>query len=139
MRRYSPSSAERSSARVNSARPCSRWRARTGSRIGLVGGEPSTAGVDLRQAIGCPPHPAAASFGQALAMARQQEAKSLELRVARSLARLWQQQGKCAEARALLAEVYGWFTEGFDTADLQEAKGLLTALSRRERAKAHAA
>jgi hypothetical protein len=46
-----------------------------------------------------------------------------------SLARLWQQQGKCAEARALLAEVYNWFTEGFDTADLQEAKVLLAALS----------
>jgi adenylate cyclase len=62
-------------------------------------------------------------------MARQQEAKSVEIRVALSLARLWQQQGKCAEARALLAEVYGWFTEGFDTADLREAKTLLTALS----------
>jgi hypothetical protein len=89
----------------------------------------TTAGVDLRQALGCPPHPAEASFGQALAMARQQEAKSVELRVALSLTRLWQQQGKCVEARALLAEVYGWFTEGFDTADLREAKGLLTALS----------
>jgi predicted ATPase len=66
---------------------------------------------------------------QALAIARHQGAKSLELRAAMSLARLWQQQGKCAAARALLAEVYGWFTEGFDTADLQEAKVLLTALS----------
>ena len=66
---------------------------------------------------------------QALTVARRQEAKSLELRAAMSLARLWQQQGKCAEARALLAQVYGWFTEGFDTADLQEAKVLLAALS----------
>ena len=46
-----------------------------------------------------------------------------------SLGRLWQQQGKCAEARELLAPIYGWFTEGFDTADLQEAKALLEELS----------
>jgi predicted ATPase len=62
-------------------------------------------------------------------VARHQQAKSLELRAAMSLARLWQQQGKCAEAHALLAPVYGWFTEGFDTADLQEAKALLEGLS----------
>ena len=52
----------------------------------------------------------------------------MELRAAMSLARLWQQQGKRAEAREILAPVYGWFTEGFDTADLQEAKALLDAL-----------
>jgi TOMM system kinase/cyclase fusion protein len=68
-------------------------------------------------------------FQQALAVARRQEAKSWELRAAMSLSRLWQQQGKPAEARALLAPVYGWFTEGFDTADLQEAKALLEALA----------
>ena len=68
-------------------------------------------------------------FHQALAIARQQEAKSLELRAATSLARLWQRQGKRAEARQLLAPIYGWFTEGFDTADLQEARALLGALS----------
>jgi predicted ATPase len=67
---------------------------------------------------------------RALDVACRQEAKSLELRAAMSLARLWQQQGKPAEARALLAPVYSWFTEGFDTADLQEAKALLEALSR---------
>ena len=67
-------------------------------------------------------------FQQALAVARRQEAKSLELRAAMSLSRLWQQQGKRAEAHALLAPVYGWFTEGFDTADLQEAKALLEEL-----------
>ena len=67
-------------------------------------------------------------WSQALTIARRQEAKSLELRAAMSLARLWQQQGKHAEARELLAPVYGWFTEGFDTADLQEAKALLDAL-----------
>ena len=64
-----------------------------------------------------------------LDVARRQEAKSLELRAAMSLARLWQQQGKRAEAHALLAPVYNWFTEGFDTADLQEAKTLLAALA----------
>jgi predicted ATPase len=69
-------------------------------------------------------------FQQALDVARRQEAKSLELRAAMSLARLWQQQGKCQEAHDLLAPIYGWFTEGFDTADLQEAKALLEALGR---------
>jgi predicted ATPase len=68
-------------------------------------------------------------FHQALAIARRQQAKSWELRAAMSLCRLWQQQGKRAEARALLAPIYGWFTEGFDTADLQEAKALLETLS----------
>jgi TOMM system kinase/cyclase fusion protein len=67
-------------------------------------------------------------FRQALDVARRQQAKSLELRAATSLSRLWQQQGKRAEAHALLAPVYGWFTEGFDTADLQEAEALLEAL-----------
>jgi len=68
-------------------------------------------------------------FHQALDVARRQEAKSLELRAAMSLARLWQQQGQRAEARELLAPIYGWFTEGFDTADLQEAKALLEVLA----------
>jgi predicted ATPase len=72
---------------------------------------------------------AAACFCQALAVARQQQAKSLELRAAMSLSRLWQQQGKRAEAHQLLAPIYGWFTEGFDTPDLQEAKALLADLS----------
>ena len=67
-------------------------------------------------------------FHQALTIAHQQQAKSLELRAAMSLSRLWQQQGKHAEARELLAPIYGWFTEGFDTADLQEAKALLDEL-----------
>ena len=60
---------------------------------------------------------------------RRQEAKSLELRAAMSLAHLWQQQGKQAEAHELLAPIYGWFTEGFDTADLLEAKALLAELA----------
>jgi predicted ATPase/class 3 adenylate cyclase len=71
---------------------------------------------------------AEACFQQALAIARRQQAKSLELRAAMSLSRLWHRQGKRAEARELLAPVYGWFTEGFDTADLQEAKALLAEL-----------
>lgn len=69
-------------------------------------------------------------FQEALTIARQQRAKSLELRAAVSLARLWQHQGKCDEAHSLLAEIYGWFTEGFDTADLQEARALLAELHR---------
>ena len=71
---------------------------------------------------------AEACFHQALAIAHRQQAKSFELRAAMSLSRLWQQQGKRDAAREVLAEVYGWFTEGFDTADLQEARALLEAL-----------
>jgi predicted ATPase/class 3 adenylate cyclase len=78
-----------------------------------------------------PPHQteAEACLHQALAAARRQQAKSWELRAAMSLSRLWQQQGKCQEAHDLLAPLYGWFTEGFDTADLREAKALLEELS----------
>jgi predicted ATPase len=71
---------------------------------------------------------AAACLHHALDVARRQQAKAWELRAATSLSRLWQQQGKQAEACTLLAPIYGWFTEGFDTADLQEAKALLEAL-----------
>jgi predicted ATPase len=67
-------------------------------------------------------------FTQAITIAQNQQAKSWELRASTSLARLWQQQGKRQEAHDLLAPVYGWFTEGFDTADLQDAKALLEAL-----------
>ena len=70
-----------------------------------------------------------ASIRQALELARKQQAKSWELRAARSLAQLWGEQGRRAEARELLAPVYGWFTEGFDTADLKEAKALLDGLA----------
>jgi predicted ATPase len=72
---------------------------------------------------------AEAYFERALAVARQQQAKSWELRAATSLARLWRDQGKAQQARELLEPVYGWFTEGFDTRDLKEAKALLHALS----------
>ena len=81
----------------------------------------------LRQAR--PPEEAEGCFQHALDVARRQQAKSWELRATMSLARLWQRQGQRAEARELLAPVYGWFTEGFDTADLHEAKALLDALA----------
>ena len=71
---------------------------------------------------------AEACFQQALTIARQQQARSWELRAATSLSRLWQQQGKCQEAHDLLAPVYGWFTEGFDTADLQEAQARIVSI-----------
>ncbi|MBI3303157.1 MAG: hypothetical protein HYZ72_13910 [Deltaproteobacteria bacterium] len=67
-------------------------------------------------------------FLKAIEIARKQQAKSLELRATVSLARLWQQQGETKQARQMLAEIYGWFTEGFDTKDLQEAKALLAEL-----------
>jgi predicted ATPase len=72
--------------------------------------------------------PPEACFQKALEVARRQQARSYELRAAISLSRLWQQQNKRREAYDLLAPVYNWFTEGFDTADLQEAKALLDAL-----------
>ncbi len=65
----------------------------------------------------------------AIEIARSQSAKLFELRASNRLARLWQSQGKSTEARDLLAPVYGWFTEGFDTADLKEAKALLEELT----------
>ena len=69
------------------------------------------------------------SYRQALAVARRQSAKFWELRAATSLARLWREQGNCTEARDLLAPVYNWFTEGFDTPVLRDAKALLDALA----------
>ena len=72
---------------------------------------------------------AEACFWKAIEIARKQQAKSLELRAVMSLSRLWQQQGKRAEAHQLLSGIYGWFTEGFDTKDLQEAKALLEELT----------
>ena len=78
------------------------------------------------------PQPYAATpesyFERALTVARQQQAKSWELRAAMSMARLWRDQGKLDEARGLLTPVYNWFTEGFDTRDLKEAKALLEML-----------
>jgi predicted ATPase len=89
--------------------------------------------VEIRRTAGeialMPPDPdarkAEAYFDRALLVARQQQAKSLEVRASMSLARLWRDQGNVQQARELLAPVYGWFTEGFDTRDLKEAKALL--------------
>ena len=72
---------------------------------------------------------AEACFLKAIEIARRQQAKSLELRAAMSLSRLWQRQGKKKKARQMLAEIYNWFTEGFDTKDLQDAKVLIEELS----------
>jgi predicted ATPase len=69
------------------------------------------------------------AFKAVLRVARRQQAKAYELRAATNLARLWGEQGRRDEARDLLAPVYGWFTEGFDTADLKDAKALLNALA----------
>jgi predicted ATPase len=84
---------------------------------------------DTNPPIPNPQAEAEACFLKAIEIARKQQAKSLELRAVMSLSRLWQQQGKRDEARQMLAEVYNWFTEGFDTKDLQEAKALLEELT----------
>jgi predicted ATPase len=89
---------------------------RTAGEIALLSPAPDTAKAE-------------AYFERALAIARKQQAKSLELRAAMSMARLWRDQGKRDEARDLLAAVYGWFTEGSDTLDLKEAKTLLGELA----------
>jgi predicted ATPase len=83
------------------------------------------------QAVGCreKTEEAEACFLKAIEVARKQQAKSLELRAVMSLAKLWQRQSKQKEAHEMLAAVYNWFTEGFDTKDLQEAKALLDELS----------
>ena len=86
-------------------------------------------GVVLLRQTGTPQAEAETWLQRALDVARHQAAKALELRATMSLSRLWQQQGKQAEARALLAPIYGWFTEGFDTVDLREAKALLEEVS----------
>ena len=89
---------------------------RLAGEIALVSPEPDAAKAE-------------AYFERALAVARDQQAKSLELRAAMSMARLWRDEGKRNEARELLAPIYGWFTEGFDTRDLKEAKALLADLA----------
>ena len=85
--------------------------------------------TDPRPLTPDPQGEADACFLKAIAIARKQQAKSLELRATVSLARLWQRQGRQREAHEMLAEIYGWFTEGFDTVDLQEAKALLDELA----------
>lgn len=85
--------------------------------------------TESRPLISDPQGEAEAYFLKAIEIARQQQARSLELRATISLSRLWQRQGKRTEAHALIAKIYSWFTEGFDTKDQQEAKTLLDALS----------
>jgi predicted ATPase len=87
--------------------------------------------TDLRPLTPDPHAEAEACFLKAIEIAQRQQAKSLELRAATSLARLWQSQGKHHEAHSMLSPVYNWFTEGFDTADLKEAKVLLDSLGTR--------
>jgi predicted ATPase len=89
---------------------------RTAGEMALISPEPDMAEAE-------------AFFERARAVARQQQAKSWELRAAMSMARLWRSQGKPQQARELLAPIYDWFTEGFDTLDLKEAKALLTELA----------
>ena len=90
---------------------------------------PALAGANGRAASDGRCQPRRGLYREAIAIAQPQSAKLWELRAAMSLARLWREQGKCAEARDLLAPVYGWFTEGFGTPVLQEAKALLDELS----------
>jgi adenylate cyclase len=85
--------------------------------------------LSLQSGVRSPESEAEECFQKAIEISRRQQAKSLELRAVMSLSRLWQRQGKKAEAQQLLADIYGWFTEGFDTKDLQEAKTLLEELS----------
>ena len=87
----------------------------------LMQGDDVEAEASLHQAESC--------FQHAIEVARHQQAKSWELRATTSLARLWQKQGRVDEARQMLAEIYGWFTEGFDTPDLKEARTLLDELT----------
>jgi predicted ATPase len=94
------------------------------AEINRVGGE-----IALKSSPGVGSAKAEAYFERALTIARQQQAKSWELRAAMSMARLWRDQGKRDEARDLVAPVYGWFTEGFDTRDLKEARALLDELA----------
>jgi class 3 adenylate cyclase/predicted ATPase len=101
---------------TNKERWCEPEAYRTAGEIALRSPEPDAAKAE-------------AYFDRALAVARAQQAKSWELRAAMSMARLWRDQGKRNEARDLLAPVYGWFTEGFDTLDLREAKALLDELA----------
>ncbi len=82
----------------------------------------------LHSGVQSPESEAEQCFRQAIDITRHQQAKSLELRASTSLTRLWQRQGKRTEAHSLLSEVYNWFTEGFDTVDLQEAQALLDEL-----------
>jgi hypothetical protein len=103
------------------------WRMR-GELVGVGNSPPRPERREPRSSDGQDDE-AEASFRRALGIAREQQARWLELRAAVSLARLWHSHGRCDEARGLLAGIFGWFTEGFDLADLVEAKALLEALA----------
>ena len=96
------------------------WEAELHRLRGELLSTQSTQGDDVKAEV---------SFQKAIKVARRQGAKSWELRATASLARLWQEQGRVEEARRMLGQIYGWFSEGFDTVDLKEAKALLEALS----------
>src|SRR5262245_33557236 len=98
------------------------WEAEVYRLQGVLLLQRSPSASDVDQAEAC--------FQQALDVARRQQAKALELRAALSLSRLWQQQGQRTDAYELLAPIYGWFTEGFDTADLQDAKAVVEEIGR---------
>jgi predicted ATPase len=95
----------------------------------VPGGHPPNGGRIRAHVAGARCSETEAHFEQALTIAREQKAKSWELRVATSIARLWRNQGKRQQARDLLGPIYGWFTEGFDTRDLKEANALLGELA----------
>jgi predicted ATPase len=102
------------------------------NNTGVVYYEPELLRLEGEFRLVCASHDATAaegSFWRSIEMARKQGAKSWELRASMSLARLWRDQGKVQQARELLAPVYGWFTEGFDTRDLKETKALLEELA----------
>jgi len=102
---------------------------RHGTRSWELGAESSSQASSLKSQVSSRAEEAEGYFLKAIEIAQHQQAKSLELRAVMSLARLWQQQGKQKEARQILTEIYSWFTEGFDTKDLQEAKVLLEELT----------
>ena len=104
-------------------------RSRQSKEPRTSGAKPKSAGEIMLLASERDPAKAEAYFNHALAVARAQEAKSWELRAAMSMARLRRDQGKREQAHSLLAPIYGWFTEGFDTRDLKEAKALLDVLA----------
>ena len=101
---------------INSERWCEAEVNRIAGEIALMSSEPDVTKAEVY-------------LERALAVAREQQAKSWELRAAMSMARLWRDHGKRQQAHDLIAPVYGWFTEGFDTLDLKEAKTLLSELS----------
>ena len=109
---------------------CSPGNTRSTSTASRAYAPHAPSNIDKNESCGKRAAKAEVYFERALAVARQQQAKSWELRAAMSMARLWRDQGKPQQARELLAPVYGWLTEGFDTRDLKDAKALLDDLAK---------